>query len=433
MSRLLFFALLVVLALAVGCTKLPDNKPGPIGYSAPELTLAATAVVQVAAAPGTGPADATLAAPSLSIETAAPVPGLGPSDEAAAAAPYDAGEQGQPAIVDGLARAQPSSRGGNRLPWTDDGPVAAVDSQPISPAAEPAPPPGRPAELMVYVVVSGDTLLGLAERFGVSPDTILWANGLEGKADDLGVGQELTILPVSGVLHLTDIGDTVTEIAADHEAAVAKIVQANGLTDPDALTAGQRLVVPGGKPQANPRIVAQERSAAKAPQMAAPDARPAATSTTAAPSAASQQPVVKIAPTAPASVSPVGGEGRGAAIVDVAMQFVGYSYTWGGHSASTGFDCTGFTWYVYGQLGIAIPLHNLWGQLGAGPRVANADLLPGDLIFFQNTDQPGLSHSALYIGNRMMVHAASERTGVRIDSIDDAYWGPRWFGASRPW
>ncbi|MBI4319641.1 MAG: C40 family peptidase [Chloroflexi bacterium] len=69
----------------------------------------------------------------------------------------------------------------------------------------------------------------------------------------------------------------------------------------------------------------------------------------------------------------------------------------------------------------------------AGRAVKRDELLPGDLVFFQNTYQPGLSHSGIYVGNGRFISAASEGQGVRFDRIDDPYWGPRYFGASRPW
>lgn len=302
-------------------------------------------------------------------------------------------------------RAQPSARSGRRPPLTAEDLGSFEPSEPSSMPSEPAAgPPTRLSEPVTYLVAGGDTLLELAGRFGISSDTIVWANDLEGKADDLQVGQALSILPVSGVLHEVNMGDTVAEIAAAHGVEPSVIVEANTLADPDAILVGQHLVVPGGNPG-----IRQTPAPVLEPQVAdTPNYQPA-------------------------EVSAADSTGEGAAIVAVASQFAGYAYTWGGHAPSTGFDCTGFTWYVYGQVGLSIPLHDLWGQLGAGRQVSQAELQPGDLVFFENTYQPGLSHAGLYVGNRTFIHAASERTGVRYDSLDDAYWGPRYFGASRPW
>lgn len=310
------------------------------------------------------------------------------------------------ALDGGAARAQPSSRGGSRGSAAD----ASSPSEVAADLAGDASAPEGELALMVdepsvYEVVTGDTLLEIAERFGISAETILWANDLAGNADDLQLGQKLTILPVSGVLHEVGPGDTLVEIADAHAVEVSAIVKTNALANADAIEQGQRLVIPGGRPL----VVAED-----------PSWEPVALNE-------------QRAEAAPSVAPPAGPTGRGQEIVNIAARFNGYTYTWGGHAPDTGFDCTGFTWYVYGQAELPIPLHDLWGQLGAGPRVSQSDLLPGDLVFFENTYQPGLSHAGISVGGRMFIHAASERMGVRYDSLDDAYWGPRYFGASRPW
>src|SRR2546429_270027 len=74
----------------------------------------------------------------------------------------------------------------------------------------------------------------------------------------------------------------------------------------------------------------------------------------------------------------------GGSVVNIASQYLGYRYTWGGTAPSTGFDCSGFTYYIYRQAGQYVP-RDLWGQVSSGSRIARADLQPGDLVFFQNT------------------------------------------------
>ncbi len=409
-------ALLVVLILSTACATAPASGPSADLPSVPGQTPVATAA-KAAATPENGDSlgvaqDKETPNP---LEAGASAGGGTEPEGPFAAVPADgATSQGPLALEDALLRAQPASRGGSRA-LVDPGaaPTDAADNAALVEGHPSPSPTPRPSQPIAYTVVEGDTLLGLAERFGISLETILWANDLEGKADDLQIGQVLTILPVSGVLHETGRGDTLAEIAAIHSAEVRAIVETNALSDPDAIAVGQRLVVPGGKPVVRKPALPQQSSPETGSKPAAPD-----------PASAS-------APPAPERT--VGGTGKGAQIVAVASRFAGYAYTWGGHSPATGFDCTGFTWYVYGQVGLAIPLHDLWGQLGAGPRIGQSELLPGDLVFFENTYKPGLSHAGIYVGNRTFIHAASERLGVRYDSLDDAYWGPRYFGASRPW
>ncbi len=100
-----------------------------------------------------------------------------------------------------------------------------------------------------YVVQPGDTVVALAGRFGITPDTILSANGeLAGNPDLLKLGQELTILPVSGVLHIVEEGDTLESIVEQYKADMDAVIaySDNHLSEPYELTPGQRIVLPGG-------------------------------------------------------------------------------------------------------------------------------------------------------------------------------------------
>ena len=72
-------------------------------------------------------------------------------------------------------------------------------------------------------------------------------------------------------------------------------------------------------------------------------------------------------------------------------------------------------------------------QLDGGPRVARDLLEPGDTVFFVNTYRAGLSHAGIYVGGGRFIHAADERSGVTVSSLDDEYWQSRYVGASRLW
>jgi uncharacterized protein YraI len=121
----------------------------------------------------------------------------------------------------------------------------------------------------------------------------------------------------------------------------------------------------------------------------------------------------------------------GAAIVNEALRYVGLPYVWGG-TTPAGFDCSGFTWYVLNNiLGSGAVSRSLDVQAVSGYYVSQAELIPGDLVFFQNTYTWGLSHVGIYIGGGQFVHAGSERTGVLINDLQDSYWGPRYYSARR--
>ncbi|GAC1524045.1 MAG: hypothetical protein NVS2B16_32460 [Chloroflexota bacterium] len=131
------------------------------------------------------------------------------------------------------------------------------------------------------------------------------------------------------------------------------------------------------------------------------------------------------------------GTVSGSSIVATAMQYLGYPYTTVGNSPATGFSCIGFVSYVYQANGIPVP-DNLGGALGYGPSVAFSNLMPGDVLFFQNTVWYGVSHAAIYLGGGRFIHAEWYNRGVVIssfsgDPVDGDYWMAKYLGATRPW
>jgi len=122
--------------------------------------------------------------------------------------------------------------------------------------------PERPREsIIIYKVEPGDTLYGIAQKFGISGETVIWANQKEDTPDTLSIGQELIILPVSGVYHTVQKGDTVESVAAKYKVEPSAITQfaLNNLKPPYTLVAGQKIIVPGGqKPYIPRRVVAYQ-------------------------------------------------------------------------------------------------------------------------------------------------------------------------------
>lgn len=116
----------------------------------------------------------------------------------------------------------------------------------------------------------------------------------------------------------------------------------------------------------------------------------------------------------------------GQQIVQKALSYVGAPYVWGGNSPS-GFDCSGFTQYVYGLFGISLT-STAAGQAQQGQYVAKTELKPGDLVFFDTYG--GISHVGIYIGSDKFISAAS--THVEVDSLNDPYyWASRYVTARR--
>ena len=112
--------------------------------------------------------------------------------------------------------------------------------------------------ILAYEVQPGDTVLGIAEKFGIKGSSLLWANDkLADNPDFLSVGQELNILPVDGALHAVRAGETVESIALRYQVSSAAITKyaGNHLSAPYALQVGQQLIIPEGIRPYTPRRV----------------------------------------------------------------------------------------------------------------------------------------------------------------------------------
>lgn len=107
------------------------------------------------------------------------------------------------------------------------------------------------ASIVEYEVVQGDTPASVAEHFGISLNTVLWANDLTASSA-LKEGQEILILPVSGALHMVRSGDTLSEIATWYKGSSKEIAEFNAL-ESGKIFAGDIIIIPGGtKPKSLP-------------------------------------------------------------------------------------------------------------------------------------------------------------------------------------
>ncbi|MGC8227780.1 NlpC/P60 family protein [Pseudobacillus badius] len=119
----------------------------------------------------------------------------------------------------------------------------------------------------------------------------------------------------------------------------------------------------------------------------------------------------------------------GQSLVDYGKKFMGVPYVFGG-TTPRGFDCSGFTQYVYkNTAGITLP-RTADQQYKVGTAVSKSKLVPGDLVFFANTYKPGISHVGIYAGNNMVLNATTKQ-GIALVSLNNSYWGPKYAGAKR--
>lgn len=140
------------------------------------------------------------------------------------------------------------------------------------------------------------------------------------------------------------------------------------------------------------------------------------------------------APTEPAPESPsppAPTRADGYEISGAALSLRGAPYRNGGNDPS-GFDCSGFVWYVFGQHGVPLP-RTVTEQFQSGTDVDPRDLRAGDLVFFDtvNTARNIATHVGIVIGGDEFVHAPSSTGEVRVERLASTYWGPRFVGARR--
>ena len=115
--------------------------------------------------------------------------------------------------------------------------------------------------------------------------------------------------------------------------------------------------------------------------------------------------------------------------IAAAQQLQGIKYVLGGDSPATGFDCSGYTKYVYGLFRIPLP-RTVGDQYRTGRPANRKELKAGDLLFFTTTG-PGVTHVALAIGSDEFIHAPSENGVVRTEKLSSPYWRARFVGARR--
>ena len=120
----------------------------------------------------------------------------------------------------------------------------------------------------------------------------------------------------------------------------------------------------------------------------------------------------------------------GANVVVYAKQYLGYRYVSGGSSPSTGFDCSGFTSYIYKHFGISLS-RTSGGQSSNGTAVPKSSLQAGDLVIFNNSGNTKVGHVGIYIGGNSFIHASTPSTGVIISSLSESYYAKRYVSARR--
>lgn len=119
----------------------------------------------------------------------------------------------------------------------------------------------------------------------------------------------------------------------------------------------------------------------------------------------------------------------GAQILAEAKKYLGTPYVFGGASPS-GFDCSGFVYYVLKQLGFS-PYRTPASQYQQGTAISKENLKAGDIVFFAGTYTSGISHVGIYAGNGQFIHSPNSRSTVSYSDLTSGYWANHYYGARR--
>jgi LysM repeat protein len=267
------------------------------------------------------------------------------------------------------------------------GNVAASPPVPTGDAAQ-TPPSSQPvASTTDYIIKSGDTLGAIAYQFSCSVSDVKKLNNLS--SDNIFTGQKLQVpaqaAPVNAPAQPADVssttdyvvtnGDTLGIIAAQFGVNISSIKKLNNLSS-DLIYVGQQLKIAG---QAVPTTTQPQQS--------------------------------NLAST----------------VINEAKKLMGIPYVWGG-SSNSGFDCSGFIYYVFNKAGFTTSRYNAEGFYSRSYYVDQPQA--GDLVFFQNTYKKGISHLGIYLGDNQFIHA-DENRGIAITTLSNPYFKAHFDGFKR--
>lgn len=131
----------------------------------------------------------------------------------------------------------------------------------------------------------------------------------------------------------------------------------------------------------------------------------------------------------PASFGSVAVSSAGERVIQIAEQYLGIPYVYGGNTPA-GFDCSGFTSYVFKQLGYSL-YRSSYQQINNGVPVSKSELMPGDLLLFKKQGASRIHHVGIYAGNGMMIHSPQTGDVIKYTSIVSGYYNSCYYAARR--
>lgn len=249
------------------------------------------------------------------------------------------------------------------------------------------------ATVTTYTVVTGDSLSKIASKYKISLSDLVEWNGLEN--DMIFPGQKLKVKgssivtetpepekpkPNTASEYIVQNGDTLGHISSKFNMTIEELKSLNNLSS-HLIYVGQKLAV------TETTIPGKESIENEAPVDSTHADR----------------------------------------LITQAKKWVGTPYAWGG-STLDGFDCSGFIYYAFNEVGTELSRQSTEGYYSRSHYVDQPRV--GDLVFFENTYKQGISHMGIYLGNNEFIHASASK-GVTISSLEEAYYQQRFDGFKR--
>jgi LysM repeat protein len=321
-----------------------------------------------------------------------------------------------------------------------------------------APAPPAPVTVSVYTVKSGDYLGKIAKIYGTTVQQLKSLNGLT--SDMIYVGQQLKVSTQTTVVtpppvvptpstptsptttvYTVKSGDYLGKIAKQYGMTVQALKSLNGLTS-DLIFVGQVLKVSG---QSTPVVTPPPTTPAPTPAPGTVSEYTVKSGDTLGKIAGQFSMTVqnlkalnslttdmiyvgqKLKVSGSATVTPPPASDSATALIDVAKSLIGVPYAWGGQTVN-GFDCSGFIYYVLNKSGHSMGRYSAEGYYSRSYYVDQPQI--GDLVFFENTYKPGISHMGFYIGNNQFIHTDGT-LGVTIMSLNHSYYSKHFDGFKR--
>lgn len=209
-------------------------------------------------------------------------------------------------------------------------------------------------------------------------------------------------------VYTVQTGDTLWQIAMTYGVSLEEISKENPGLNPDKLTIGQQLNLPG---------ISEAKKTDSSSEVDSPKVQADTTNT--------ETPAVSRGGGRMASLNGTADE-----FIEYAKEYLGVPYVYGG-ATPDGFDCSGFTQYVAAYFEGYLP-HSASEQYHYGISIEKEALKPGDLVFFETADDSNeIGHVGIYIGDGKFIHAPQSGGSVEISNLSNVYFDKHYYGAIR--